>query len=269
MNDSYPSIIYKYEDFTVQSLRNLKTQTIYFGSPQNFNDPYDCALRPNFAVPTDEQIEQVRRHYLARFNLPEQGREELEHLSCEQLRELVVRSARKVAENYAENFLSEKGVSCFSEIHHDLLMWSHYGGRYKGFCLEFATDYEPFHKLREVKYVEQIPRIDPITIILQDRYDDYLNLFCTKSINWSYEREWRAIHHVAGIAFTYPSEALRGVYFGPDIDTDCMEIVCLILSGQNPNVRFWQGLRSEEHFKVEFEHFTYTSHLDAKRRGLK
>ncbi len=48
MSDSTtkPKKLYKYEAFTEQSLKNLKAQAIYFGSPKNFNDPYDCALTP-------------------------------------------------------------------------------------------------------------------------------------------------------------------------------------------------------------------------------
>lgn len=268
MSNPYPPTIYKYEGFTVQSLRNLKAQTIYFGSPKYFNDPYDCALRPGVSEPTDDQIEEVRTHYLSQADLPARGRRELEQMSSKQLRDIVVRSAKHLVEDQAERFLSKHGVSCFSEVNDDLLMWAHYGGRYKGFCLEFNPIYEPFHKLRKVKYVEGIPKVDPVLAILKDNYDQYVDLYCTKSANWRYEREWRAIHDVAGTAFTYPAEALRGVYFGPDVDQDCLEIVCLTLHGQNPHITFWQGARSDEYFKVEFQSFTYTSHLEAKRQGL-
>ena len=56
--------------------------------------------------------------------------------------------------------------------------------------------------------------------------------------------------------------------FGPDIDLESLEIICLILAGQNPNVRFWRGHRSNERFEVAFEEFTYTSYLEAKKQGI-
>ena len=43
------------------------------------------------------------------------------------------------------------GITCLSEVKDDLLMWSHYGGKYKGFCLEFDSKYAPFTKTLKVK----------------------------------------------------------------------------------------------------------------------
>jgi hypothetical protein len=147
-------------------------------------------------------------------------------------------------------------------------MWSHYGGHYKGFCLEFDPSYEPFQKAKPVKYVPALPKIGISTALLDDEFSPIAELFCTKSLAWAYEKEWRAIHHIAGTQFIYPTEALTGVFFGPDIDAQALEIICLILAGQNEGVRFWRGARSSTEFRVVFEQFSYTSHLEAKRRGL-
>ena len=57
-----PLLLYKYEAFSAQSLENLKNQVIYFGSPLRFNDPYDCALSPSIAEPSDEDVEKIRAH---------------------------------------------------------------------------------------------------------------------------------------------------------------------------------------------------------------
>jgi len=263
-----PKLIYKFEDFNVQSIKNLKSHVIYFGSPKYFNDPYDCAIRADILTPNKDQIQVLREYYLSQNDIPEQARVELANMSDESLKKLIERSARSLSNKHAEEFINKNGVSCFSEINDDLLMWSHYGGKYQGFCLEFSTDYEPFNKLREVKYVEAMPKIDPVSAIVEDNYDQFLDLYCTKSDSWSYEKEWRALHKIAGTAFTYPAESLRGIYFGPDIDLTSLEIVCLIIKGQNPNVTLWRGKRNSEHFKVEFEKFEYTSHIDAKRKGL-
>jgi hypothetical protein len=65
--------------------------------------------------------------------------------------------------------------------------------------------------------------------------------------------------------FNYPAEALKAVYFGPNIDRLALDIVCVILAGQNPDVEFWVGRRSDREFKVEFEQKTYTPYIVAKR----
>jgi hypothetical protein len=76
------------------------------------------------------------------------------------------------------------------------------------------------------------------------------------------------MHAVAGTEYVYSASALTGVFFGPDIDRQSLEIVCLILKGQNPRVKLWEGRRSRDEFRVLFEEFTYTTHIEAKVQGL-
>jgi len=266
---SPPLRLYKYEPLTTRALQNLKSQIIYFGSPLNFNDPYDCALTPNIKTPTDEDIATIRKFHLHNERLPILSRKQLETLRVEQLREKFFQAAHGAVKIETENFLKSGGVACFSESNEDLLMWSHYGGHYKGFCLEFSKPADLFTKIRKVNYQPSLPSIDVATILMNSDIGFIIDtLFCTKSIAWAYEKEWRAIHKVAGTEFGYPAEALTGIYFGPDIDQESLEIICLILAGQNENVRLWKGRRSTTEFQVIFEEFNYASHLEAKRKGL-
>lgn len=262
-----PQAVYKYENFTAQSLKNLKSQSVYFGSPLGFNDPYDCAIRAGVKELTDADIEILRTAYLPRSDLPVPARKQLETSGIQQLRDLFTNIANRLVHDKVEDFLNTKGVTCFSERNDDLLMWSHYGGQYKGFCLEFSTDYEPFDNIKKVEYIPMMPKIDLMPVLLHDEFDQFINLFCMKSQSWSYEQEWRCLHMKAGTLFGYEAAALQGVYFGPDIDNQSLEIVCLILAGQNPNVKLWKGSRSTDEFKVNFTNVTYISHIDAKRLG--
>lgn len=264
-----PETIYKYESFNVSSLMNLKAQSLYFGSPRKFNDPFDCAITATVADPSPDQLELVKQHYLSDPSLSQPLRRQLESLPPNELLQLLVSGANKFVTDARETFLNTKGVTCFSERNDDLLMWAHYGGQYKGFCLAFKTDKDPFTKLRQVRYVDTIPRIDIVDFIVNSNHDKLLDdLYCTKSSTWKYEKEWRALHSDAGTLFGYEADALRAIYFGPDIEREALEIVCLIIQGQNPDVRFFEGKRSETEFKVEFENFTYTSHVEAKLKGL-
>lgn len=265
---SSPPRLYKYEALTTRALLNLKSQIVHFGSPLNFNDPYDCALTPNIATPSDDEVESVRQACLQDRSLPSVARREFETFTTEKIREVLLREAHKTLKSFTEEFLAKRGVACFSEFNDDLLMWSHYGGRYKGFCLEFSTSTELFSKIHQVRYVPTLPSISVAAVLLDHDFDPVQDLFCTKSVAWSYEKEWRAIHNGAGTEFGYPAEALTGIYFGPDIDRQSLEMVCLILAGQNETARLWKGTRSTTEFRVLFEKFMYTSHLEAKRNGL-
>jgi hypothetical protein len=263
-----PLRLYKYESLTARTLQNMKGQILYFGSPLAFNDPYDCALTPNIKSPTDEETEAVRAAYLSQERLTEQQRHEFKTKTTQELREMLLRAAHGAIKQATDAFLKSRGVTCFSEKRDDLLMWSHYGGRYRGVCLEFDTQVEPFGKVKPVRYLSALPQLDIASILLNKDFDP-VELYCTKSDSWCYEHEWRALHNVAGTQYIYPPEALTGVYFGPDIDNESLEIVCLVLAGQNESVRFYKGSRSTTEFRVLFEEFTYTSYLEAKKLGLR
>ncbi len=263
-----PPHLYKYEAFSAQSLENLKSQVIYFSSPLRFNDPYDCALFPSIAEPSDDDVENIRAYYLAQPDTPEVTRLQFMQSTIPALRIMFLRAGQDALDAEVKRFLSRRGVSCFAERPDNLLMWSHYAGHHKGFCLEFRTDSEPFQKICPVKYTDQMPRFDLVPMLCDQNFDQILDLFCTKSTDWHYEREWRALHRDAGTAYTYPAEALTGVYLGPEASLTTFEIIALILAGQNEHVKLWKGTRSKSDFSVDFELFTYTPHLVARRRGL-
>jgi len=252
-----PKTIFKYEGINDLSLQNLESQVIYFSSPLHFNDPYDCTITARVADPTAEELETMRRAWAERAEGRPIAKSQLEASSDDELRKLVLRVATEVFQTAKERFLRENGISCFSERNDHLLMWGHYGGRYSGYCLEFRTEYEPFNKLRIVKYVERIPKIDLLPLAVERNAEQIVDLYCTKSRAWEYEKEWRAIHKVAGTLFRYPPLALKAVYFGPRINQDDREKVCRALGGANRSVEYWQGKRSEEEFRIEFERYTY------------
>ena len=95
------------------------------------------------------------------------------------------------------------------------------------------------------------------------------NFFCIKSASWAYEKEWRAIHNVAGTLFGYEAGALTGVYFGPEVSQEGLEIIALIIQGQNPDVKLYRGERSKTEFKIVFNEFEYINHIEAKTMGLR
>jgi hypothetical protein len=263
-----PSTLYKYESFTTQALENLKNHSLYFASPSGFNDPYDCAVFPSVKEPSDADVERIRGHYLGKNDLSAKVRSKFERLGLPDLRASLLRQGQKVLNEAVRNFLSKRGVTCFSERNDSLLMWGHYGGRFKGFCLGFRTDQEPFSKARKVQYTEGMPQIDLVPLLLEDESDGVLDLHCTKAFDWRYEKEWRCLHNEAGTVYTYPAEALTDVFLGPDAGFTSLEIIALIVMNQNSSVRLWRGRRSKSEFSVVFDSVTYMPHLEAKRCGL-
>lgn len=229
-----PKKLYKFEPFNELSLRNLKRQGIYFGSPKNFNDPYDCAITAQIKDLTPEQVERWIEHLWAENNYPSEVKNQATTHEKQGAGHKIKDVVTSFISEFRDNFVSARGITCLSEENDDLLMWAHYGGRYKGFCLEFDTNYPPFKKAKPVKYSETMPELDSMILLEDiDQVTKYLfeHLLCTKSESWKYEKEWRAFHKEAGTLFHYAQEALTGVYFGPDMEQECLEIIVLMLKG--------------------------------------
>lgn len=55
-----PEKLYHFQPFNELTLRNLKKQIIYFNSPKNFNDPYDC----NYEIRFKTLSEDDQRRYI-------------------------------------------------------------------------------------------------------------------------------------------------------------------------------------------------------------
>lgn len=263
-----PKTVFKYQPYTIQSLLNLKKQSIYFGSPKHFNDPYDCATTAIIAEPTDDETIAATCKLLSDPEMTPEVKNKIAQSNKSSLIPELKKAASIALEHAHDNYLSTMGVTCFAERNDNLLMWSHYGEMYKGFCLEFRTEYQPFDKLKPVAYSDTMPATTVASVIVDEDADKAMDdLYCTKSIDWAYEQEWRGFHKDAGTVFTYEASALKAVYFGPQIDQSAMEIVCLILAGQNPDVELWRGARSSSEFKVVFEKFDYITHVEAKKQG--
>jgi len=121
-----PDVIYKYEPFTELSLRNLKNSSVYFNSPFEFNDPYDCAVNTILQEPTIDEITRFREFSKTDDDMPPEEKEIVQGLDDKQLKHLMFEAAKKVLEEGINTHLYDKGVACFSRNNSNLLMWSHY-----------------------------------------------------------------------------------------------------------------------------------------------
>jgi len=237
-------------------------------SPRHFNDPFDCSLSFKLSQLSEIEISSLSSYYL-QSGVTENSKLIFNQYGNEDLKLLYQNAAKDTLNKVNEKFLDSYGVCCFSETNDDLLMWGHYSEAFKGFCLEFRTDYEPFKKLHKVTYSDSLPTINTYELMINENHPFVKDLYCTKSAKWRYEKEWRILHDKAGTLFNYEIECLKAIYFGPKIDFALFEILCLILIGQNPKVELWKGKLSDNEFKIEFEKVNYTPYVIAKSLGLK
>jgi hypothetical protein len=197
-----PSSLFKYCSFDREgySLSNLKNDVVWMSFPEEFNDPYDCAFTLFQSEINNEVVKEKIDALFAKTN--------------------------QILENGLQDRI-KKGVliSCFSEIKDSMLMWSHYAGRHKGFCTEYAIAEEPTYK----KFLS--PVIYATNILSASEYLDPVFTFfpyfaihvaLTKSVEWAYEKEWRFIMASSLLkperAFPFPKA--KAIYLGTKIDDE-------------------------------------------------
>jgi hypothetical protein len=237
--------------------------------PSELNDPYDCAIEMQIEKLTTKEVEDIRSFYLSSNDISESAKEEFRNKSNTQLMDIFYNSAKKALDERKEDFYHNKGVCCFSDTNKDLLMWGHYSDSYKGYCLEFYTNTEFFQKMRKVEYKKSIPSFRVLPFIKNMKEDNQIfKLFCTKAIEWKYEKEWRLLHVNGGTKYIYPGESLKAIFFGPRMDSATKEIICLIVKNQTPDVELWDSQLNKGQFKIDFTRVEYTSYIEAKRKGL-
>jgi Protein of unknown function (DUF2971) len=263
-----PKTIFKHYDTSITSLLNLKKHILYMASPFKFNDPFDCTIKIGFDEFSDEEVLRIRNKY-ADLEKDISIKQQLLKQDVETFKKALNVGSDAAIKRLRDQILQSNGICCFTETNTELLMWAHYSESYRGFCLEFNTQFEPFDKMHQVEYVLEFPKIDLSYHVLNDDYNILPKLYCTKSKKWEHEKEWRVIHKNVGTEFCYSRETLKAIYFGPRIDPDLKEIICLILKGQNPNVELWDGQLSDNEFSINFKKFSYISYNEAKKLGLR
>lgn len=188
-----PSKLYKYRvvnDFT----RNLVVKgEIFFACPSSLNDPYDC----NVTYSVDCSEEEFRRLVAANYiglgdllkSLPMTIRRKTAIKHLYRIREQMITDEAKIS---LGKFIERTGIFCLAESPRNQLMWSHYAESHKGICVEFCTGQEPqfFENAAKISYGSDFPTFECFCV---DERRRAMSALCRKSLNWSYEQEWRLI----------------------------------------------------------------------------
>lgn len=237
-----PDILYQYRPPTARALGNLCKQVLYFSPPESFNDPYEWRIPPRFSKDaTSGKIASVIENH---------GHEIPDVLSRPGLN-----SSFKVA---FDRLRRRSGVACLSESRCEMLMWSHYAGRHKGFCLAFDSGLrlDDENRLIPVHYSEHPPKGD-IMEIAQSPDSDYsfMSLMCTKPKYWEYEKEWRFIRRDTRKSRTgresyYEPTALKAVYLGAVAEKGTKRDVYNIIKKNYPDTELWQMRLSRNKYKM-------------------
>lgn len=153
LEQEIPNRLYKYRAFSELTVQMLVSDSIFFASPLNFNDPLDSkpCIDPSLSIGKLEEILK-KLHDLRRDNGEETESNPryrnirvpsyLNEGSSETVKEAVERAYRDWYVGEIEYELIKrynKGIFCLSERDDSMLMWSHYGDQHRGICLGYSV----------------------------------------------------------------------------------------------------------------------------------
>jgi hypothetical protein len=244
-----PEKLFQYQPCTSKTMANLANGVIHFGSPSQFNDPFDCSF--TFPAPTAEQLPLLRDFFLKENaeTIPERD---------EDFAEFINDKHDSIFALIKEEQIDPLGICCFSknrpELADSFLMWAHYASSHTGFCLEFETSNKPFSLAKEVKYDALLFELDIHQSLIDGGVDD--NCVRTKSKHWGYEDEWRIIvmpksdkHKYAG----YEPCQLTAVYFGARMNAAEQNAIANIVRQNNPDIALIKMKCHARTFQLEME----------------
>lgn len=250
-----PEFFYKYcrlnEDNREWIQRTFTHSELYFPSPQQFDDPFDCRAQASFDASDDDWEDYLDSMLKDRH--PEWDYEE-RHAFVRQL----IRSGWREDPGTKQKILNDMqeavnkiGVFCLSEIRDDILMWSHYADGHRGFCLQFhikPTLYPFGELLLKVEYAVSYPIID----IIGCCEDQARKILLTKADFWKYEKEWRILDPDNGPGIrVFPAEMLTGVIFGCTMSHEDRQLIREWAKGREIPLKFYQAIKKETGFGLE------------------
>lgn len=248
--------LFQYRPPREWAFENLCERVLYCNPSAEFNDPYDFLAPPSLRNMTDEEFEYLRAVFPRLSGEPPIVGESKEDF---------VRRYNKVFEANEKVFRKTLGFACFSERKDNLLMWSHYGGGGKGFCLEFDPRHKPFHNdeddaLVPVQYRKRLlEAADTVNFLKARERNAKMRFdpnFAHKAEEWKYEEEWRLVKEITNDRETrkipYDAETLKGIYFGVVATETTIRIVRAIVKDVCPATKLYKMHLNEDEYKLEF-----------------
>lgn len=235
--------LFKYRAYSARALEMLIRRELYFANPAALNDPYDCRINIRdslaSAIQRAQQLESPEfRKSLERF------------LKIEHVYEKM------------DNDLAGMGILSLSRDPANTLMWSHYAGNHKGFCVGFQLSEKFTTHLNndqivgaiDVSYVDSNPFADYFEELAASdkmpKWEEFwmtlLSLgMCSKALPWIYEEEVRVLRKSPGLV-GFAAGDLTEIIFGLNMPISGRETLRTILSGAEWNhVQFREVIRSE------------------------
>lgn len=291
------SHFFKYSSFHTAMLV-IKSRGFRWSTPIKFNDPFDnqvgfvldsnpdvfanaltafierlvfSDIAPTIA-PTSKLSKFILNLYSIREKLPrEKFLQDLHEGSRKCARQIganLIKANRTISE-----YLCHSQVLCVSELHDNVVMWSHYAEQHRGVVFKLGCIDEIGNALfgaRKVAYTDDFPIFPSddefIKHLTGEKKFDFasmcMNLAFTKHTHWAYEREWRVVRFMdmgepaprEGYAI-YPEDprVFEAVYLGCRMEDKEAARIVECIKRYLPAIQILRGKKSTSRFALSFE----------------
>jgi Protein of unknown function (DUF2971) len=220
-----PSTLYKFRSIK-DGVRLLVSGKIAFATRDTFNDPFD--LSP-IGLPVRHPIKARREaRKLSNLNMsdPNQKRAWKKAVKAH---ERSYSHARKTMADY----LGTYGICCMTSSCTDLLQWAHYADRHRGIAVGINSYFllegkEPgslefgWGMPHIVNYSDVRPKVH---LDLTSDTNGFQSFFCTKSMEWAYEKEFRFLKQLPKIPDSDPNKLSEKIYLQTIAPKDVLEVI--------------------------------------------
>ena len=242
-----PRFLFKFQPVNENTLSNLQKNIIWFSNPRTFNDPFEFCIRLDKSKISYEDYEIYTKRMFSDFD------RKIEDINFQKLKEIqnqYLESLELLYQQSKKESLGNIGVACFSEIKDDILLWSHYANKHRGFCVEFDSRHIPFNQAHKVTYSEIIHTIEDINKLIPPELEKVFHLMhTTKAKCWQYEKEWRIfLPDKQNSAFIINPEAISAIYLGSRMNREDESKIVSIF--EKDKIKIFKMHESEIEYKV-------------------
>jgi len=234
--------ILKFRKINERLIESLECSQIYFASPDELNDPFDCKV----------DIEKSLRRAISQSS--DSARETLENILNNDEVITLFKQFQKDIEAYGVFSGSHKPALESS------LMWSHYADNHRGICLVYAIPTGPNEFLKQNQIIgiqnvvygfnqltEWFKKLPFNKDIHNRAFEDMVKMFVKiKKTDWKYEDEVRMIRKSSGIV-SIDKSYLQHVCFGLRASED---LIREILAKHNYNVGYSRMHKDDSDFAL-------------------
>lgn len=248
----------------------FEKRELWFSSPADFNDPFDCNLRLHVDDSTDD--EWIAYIDLMMKESPE-DRASLEIVKKGKLWRSSPEMTRGIGDSTQKLNYNDSSVFCLAKTAESIPMFSYYADSHKGVAIEFSFSNRNVPcglnyldtiassgadrsgvVFSDVLYPNEYPELNYHRLYGSDQL--LKNIIFTKHYEWRHEREYRIFRrNIRASSVVFDPEILTGVVFGCKAEDSEIELVRGWLAEWPTPVALSRSKVSSKSFTLESEVF--------------